>query len=172
MKSIPWLLLIAITAIVLLLTSCTTTRYVDRVQIKTDSTAIHQRDSMIRVYKLDSAGWNSMIEMLSHNEVVFRDTGSTRIEYYPDGSIHIIEGQVKNLNSRLSKSVQESWYWKSAYDSLFHVKSKDSTTVSIVYRTVTITKKKRPLWWLWLAAGFGAGLVIAYRKKIVAIFRP
>lgn len=136
---------------ILLLLSCRTVKHIDRVEYKSDSTAVHERDSVIRLYKLDSAGWTSLIAMLSENQVVFNDTGSTRIEYYPDGSLKTVEGKLKSVTARLSKEEKGAAYWRTLYDSAASHASKDSTTVKTEYVTeVKEVRREFIPWWVWL----------------------
>jgi hypothetical protein len=102
------------------------------------------------------------MESLGSSDVVFRDTGSVRIEYFPDGSISVIEGQVRTLSNRLNKSQSETGIWKMKYDSLIQVKTKDSAQVKTEYQKEVITKKVSVIpWWVWpLLAGM---LIIGYR---------
>lgn len=138
--------------------SCTSTKYIDRVQIKTDSSAVHERDSILQVKKEDSVYYKNVIESMSNNDVVFRDTGSVKIEYRDNGSIKSVEGNVKSLNSKLLNSQTEISIWKTKYDSLAQVKTKDSIQVKTEFKEVTKEKKVSFLpWWLILIA---AGVLI------------
>lgn len=146
---IAWLA-VAIT-ITVILCSCTSTKYIDRVSIKTDTTAVHERDSILQVKKEDSVYYKNVIESMSNNDVQFRDTGSVKIEYRDNGSIKSIEGNVKSLNSKLLKSQTEINIWKTKYDSLAQVRTKDSIQVKTDYKTVEIKKKVTVFpWYFWL----------------------
>lgn len=143
----------------LMLASCRVTRYIDRVRVESDSTAIRERDSLIAVKRSDSAAYTSLIQSLSENRVEFRDTGSVRIIYRPDGSIQEVTGQVKTLSGRLVRTQAEASYWKRLYDSTAATRSRDS--IRTVERVVTVTDKKRVAfipWWVWLLA---AGCLVA-----------
>jgi hypothetical protein len=130
-----------------LLTSCRTVKNIETVKYVHDSTSVKQRDSVIRLYRLDSAAWNNERKSLSENQVIFRDTGSTRVEYYPDGSLKTIEGNLRSLTAKLSKEQRESSFWKSKYDSSASHKSKDSVTVRTEYVTVTKEVKRTVFPW-------------------------
>jgi len=159
--------LLFLLAVTISLASCRTTKYIDRVEVHTDSTAIRERDSLAMVKRLDSAAYSNMIEMLSNNTLEFRDTGSTRVEYYPDGSVKFVEGQVKSLRSGLSKYVHSNSSYHVGYDSIRWISSKDSAQVRTEYKTVTVTKKKSFLPWWWLVAAFIIGFALRWliRKK-------
>lgn len=142
--------------------SCTSTKYIDRVQIKTDTTAVHERDSILHVKKEDSVYYKNVIESMSNNDVIFRDTGIVKIVYRSDGSIESVEGRVKSLNSRLNKSQSETSIWKTRYDSLAQVKTKDSIQVKTDYKTVEIKKKVTVFpWYFWLICA--ATLIVGWR---------
>jgi hypothetical protein len=144
----------------LFLLSCSSSRKISKQTTGTDSTRVHVIDSMLQIYRIDSAGWANMIEMLSENTIIFQDTGSTRtvIEYYPDGNIKKVEGDLKTVTAKFNKSLSETYYWKSRYDSLAQHSSKDS--VRYITQTVTVNKntKTRVLpWWIWIVC---AGVLI------------
>lgn len=139
-------------ATLMLLLSCRTVKNIETVKYLHDSTSVKQRDSVVRLYKLDSASWSNEKSSLSENQVIFRDTGSVRIKYYPDGSVSEIEGNnLKSLTNKLSKEQKESSFWKTKYDSAASHVSKDSVTVKTEYVTVTKEVKKTFMpWWLWI----------------------
>lgn len=153
-----------IALIIILASSCRTVKYIDRVQIQKDTSALHTIDSLLKVMREDSIGYNSLIEMLSQNQIQFRDTGSAKIVYRPDGSIESVEGQVRTLNSRLARSQAENSVWKSRFDSLAQVKRKDSVAVKTDIKTVQVERKVSVLpWWIWLISV--PGLIAGYYLK-------
>src|SRR5436190_5619232 len=127
--------------LVVFLASCHATKYIDRVQTSTDTTAVHQRDSILQVKREDSVYYKNVIESMSSADVIFRDTGSVKIIYRSDGSIESIEGQVRSLNNKLSKSLLETGTWKHKYDSLAATRTKDSIQVKTEYKSVEVRKK-------------------------------
>lgn len=138
--------------------SCHATKYIDRIQIKSDSSAVHERDSILQVKKEDSVYYKNVIESMSSNDVVFRDTGSVKIEYRDNGSIKSVEGNVKYINSKLLNSQTETSIWKTKYDSLSQIKTKDSIQVKTEFKEVVKDKKVTVFpWWLILVA---AGVLI------------
>jgi hypothetical protein len=135
------------------LASCRTTKYVERERVVTDSTGYHKADSILQVKRQDSAAYTSMIESLSENTIIFQDTGRTIIKYRSDGSIEVIEGQLRSANLKLNRTQNEAGYWRSAYDSLSRMSTVDSVRVQREIVTVTKNKKTTVLpWWLILIA--------------------
>lgn len=150
--------------IFLFATSCRTVRNIEVLKEVYDSTAIRERDSLIRLYRSDSAGWTSLIESLSENTIIFQDTGSTRIEYRPDGSIAVVEGRLRSVNAKLSNEQRQTAYWSAKYDSLARHGSKDSIHVKTEYITVEKKTKVSVLpWWIWLLVI--PGLLAGYYLK-------
>lgn len=157
-----------------ILFSCRTIKNIETVKVVKDSTAAHQRDSVISLYKLDSSGWANHNAMVSENTIIFQDTGRivTKIEYYPDGSLKTVEGNLKSVSAKLAKEQKESGYWKSRYDSLaIH---KDSSIVQVKTEIQTVVKEvKRTSFpgWIWLvivaAAAGGIFVGVKYKKRIV-----
>lgn len=155
----------------LLFISCRTVKNIDTVKVVKDSSAIRAVDSLIEVKRTDSANYNAMIAALSENQIVFRDTGSTvtKIEYYPDGSVKSVQGQVKTLNTKLSKSEQVSAYWKQQYDSL--ASHQDTAAVQVKTEFKEVTKKvKRTVFpwyfWLLLLVAAAGGFILKKRNII------
>lgn len=163
-----------------LLTSCSTSKNIGMLQVKQDSTALHERDSILRVRKEDSAAYVNIINSMIENQVQFEndcppcDTADTsggmiklpnsdmyvprpkpsvnKLEYYPDGTLKSAEGRIKAANNKVNVSQQEAMQWKNSYDSLMQVKSKDSTTkkIEVQEKIVTIRKTFIPPW-VWIA---------------------
>lgn len=156
-----YILIIAIIS----LASCRTVKNSATVETRYDSTWLKQRDSVIEVKRLDSAAYVNMIESLSENTIIFQDTGKTIIEFYPDGNLKTVEGNLKTVRSLLSKEQNTSAYYKSRYDSLAATQNKDQGQVQ--KKTVTITKTKKVTvfpWYFWLLL-IPAALVGYYIKK-------
>jgi hypothetical protein len=161
-----------------LFTSCSTSKNIGLLQVKQDSTAIHERDSILRVRKQDSAAYVNIINSMIENQVQFEndcppcDTlavdratiapsgmiihrpqpAVNKLEYYPDGTLKSAEGRIKAANNKVNVSQQEAMQWKNSYDSLMQVKSKDSTTkkIEVQEKIVTIRKSFIPPW-VWIA---------------------
>lgn len=158
-----------------ILISCRTIKNIETVKVVKDSTAAHQRDSMISLYKLDSSGWVNTIEMLSENTIIFQDTGRvvTKIEYYPDGSLKTVEGNLKSVSAKFASSQKEAAYWKTQYDSL--ATHKDSSIVQVKTEIKTVDREvKRTVFpgWIWIviiaAAIGGIWVGVKFHKKFKA----
>lgn len=151
------ILIAAVILSCLLILSCRSVKEVTKTETSDDLAHLKELEEWKRKYKMDSAGWTNMIEMLSENTIIFQDTGITRevpvIKYRSDGSIEEVRGNLKSVTSRYSKSQQEAAYWKSVADSISRVKSRDSTRVKKEYYHVETKKKVTVLpWWLFLVA--------------------
>lgn len=143
---------------VVLMASCQSTKYIDRVEYRTDSTAVHELREQLRAVREDSAALQEKISQLSENTVIFQDTGSTRIEYYPDGQLKVVEGRLRSVSSKLASEAARAVYWQTRYDSLASREVKDSVSTRVEYVTVTKTVKRSFIpFWVWLIA---AGVLI------------
>lgn len=166
-----------VVCLMLLNYSCRVHKEITKTEYKTDSTAIMERDSVIRVKRLDSAAYMNTIRTLQESGVVFETEGVTplseidtnsvlykvwkenpqlnrlsyyppnSIEFYPDGTLKKAEGRIKSALSKSDKSQQEAKHWKQSYDSLYQVKSKDSVTVKKEIKTVDKYIKKTVFPW-------------------------
>lgn len=148
--------------------SCKVHKEITKTEYIVDSTSIRERDSVIRVKRLDSAAYVNTLRILQESGVVFendivppgsiyRDTMypvnwlANSIEFYPDGTLKKAEGRIKSAMSKADKSQNEAKYWKQAYDSLYKVKSKDSIRVEKESKTVDKYIKKTVFpWYFWL----------------------
>jgi hypothetical protein len=139
-----------------MLVSCKSVRYVDRVQA--DSAAIRERDSLHLLRIRDSAAYNSLIQVLSEQNIQFRDTGSVKIIYRPDGSVKSIEGEVKSVSLKLARTQAENSVLRHTLDSVIRMKTKDSVRVET--RTKTVEHKVNILPWWWLVAAGILGIVL------------
>lgn len=150
------------------LCSCRTTKYVTKTEYKKDSTAIYERDSLSRLIVDNQKYYQHLIETLGENNIIFRDTGRVEIVYRPDGSIESVKGEVRSLNSRLQSSQNENFYWRSKYDSLSHIKRKDSVILKTDYKTVEVKKKVTVFpWWFWLICA--SALIVGTRLGKIKI---
>lgn len=137
-----------------LLFSCTSTKHIDRTVTVTDSTAVHQVDSLIRLQKLDSAGYQNIIQALSEQQISFRDTGTTKIIYDTVGQIKYIEGPVRYINAKLVNTDSKNKFHISSSDSVSIFSERDSIQVKTGTKTVTVEKKVRFIpWWIWVIIG-------------------
>jgi hypothetical protein len=162
------LLMAFLIAAMVFLLSCSSVRTVERVKIERDSVSIRERDSLLQVSKDDSVYIKSLNEQIGENKIIFNDTGSTKIIYRPDGSIESIEGKLKSANSKLTITNEQVSYWKSHYDSLSRVKSKDSIRIETVTNEKIVQKKITIFpWWLVLLAAIFAAFYLwkVYKTK-------
>lgn len=164
MKYIPIILLVISFA------SCRTVKNTQTVKTVYDSTYVKKYDSLVQVKREDSAAYVSMIESLSENTIIFQDTGRvvTKIEYYPDGSLKTVEGNLKSVTARLSKESNEKAYWKSKYDSLASTSKAEegNVTKETMIITKTVKKTRVPLFmWLLILPGFALWLWEKWQQR-------
>lgn len=147
--------------LVILLFSCKTTKYIDRVKTVVDSTAIKQRDAIARVLKEEVDRFEKEREEWNNTGISFDTTpcdSSTKAVtkiVFDNGKLKSVEGNVKSLNQSLFEKSAELYDAHATIDSLTAELEKEETTVA---KTITITKKEIERkwylpWWIWLIVG-------------------
>lgn len=155
----------------ILFQSCRTIKHVEIVKTVTDSIAVHERDSLVRVYKLDSAAWANERKIRTETGIVFEtenintstagvrntviggDAGyepttgtgmrflGNKLEFYPNGTLKSAQGKIKSLNINLEDWQKEAYNWKKSLDSISHLK--DSLSVVKSSKSEILFKDKK-----------------------------
>lgn len=145
----------------LLFYSCKTTKYIDKVKTVVDSTAINQRDALVRVLKEEIDRFEKEREQWENTGVTFETTpcpDSTKTVtkiIFDNGKIKSIEGNVKALNQSLYEKSAELYDAHSLIDSLTLELEKSETKVAKTeVRVIKDIETKWYLpWWIWLIVG-------------------
>ena len=189
------LFLIVIILILLLATACTTQKHIVSTKATVDSTAINEKDSIIRVLVQDNQRLTSEIHELQYAGVTFDTSGqhpmyiiegeecnadsilallhnaNNKVKIYADGTIEA-QGKLKSAfysRDKLNRFILEL---QRINDSLRAVKQKEE--VRYITNTVTVDRKvkRSPLifWWLF-AAGFASCFILMKRNQIISYLR-
>ena len=155
--------LYAIIFISIILFSCKTTKYIDKIKTVVDSTAIKQRDALSRTLKETIEDFEKEREDWSNTGISFDTTPCpdstktiTKI-VFDNGKIKSIEGNVKSLNQSLYEKEAEVYNAHFIIDSLTLENEKLETQLS--KKEVVVHKEIKKVtfipWWIWLIVGGG-----------------
>jgi chromosome segregation ATPase len=161
----------------LTLLSCRSTRVVERVKIEYDSTAIRNEAKLQEELRETTARYEKMLESASGTEVVFETRTDTvtlpgRIEYYPDGRLKSVEGQLASVRQSLQESEAQRYEYS---DSIATLKSELEQAKTEVKERVQVVEKKVeyvPMWAWALLLTMAAVTLRAYLPKLIDFFKP
>lgn len=145
--------------LLLLLTSCGTTKTVYKENVRTDSTALHELELAKRTIETQEQLYQQLKADSQAVFIQYADADTiyvNKVSIDRSGAIQA-EGRLRSVsitNSSLLTALSRS---QRTIDSFSHLQRRDS----IVYRAQTVVKykevKRRNWWWLWFLAGFVAG---------------
>lgn len=168
-SDIGWIIILSIMIITMMI-GCMSCGRVIKETTKTntvvDSTAVKEKDSIIQVKESVIARLQNENRELQYSGVVF-DTINNYDTVCPERSVTIgadgsitAKGPIKSANVTKDKHQKTIADWERKYDSLYQVKSKDSTTVKTVTNTVTKYKDRGIPGWQWFL--FAVALIAAF----------
>lgn len=163
-------ILIPILALVLL-ASCRSTRVIERVQVKYDSTAIRNEQALQKELQATTERYEQMLADSSGTEVVFlKDTVVMpgRVEYYPDGRLKSVEGQLQSVKQTLKKSETQLYEYADTIATLREQLKQATTSVRVEERIVNKEVKRYP-WWPMLLALVAGWMARRYWPRIRSI---
>jgi len=171
---------------ILLLSACKTTKYIDRVETKVDSSVIYQRDMLQRTLKETIEQYEKERHQWETTGVVFEtqpcpDSIQTKMVtkiVFDKGKIKSIEGNVKALNQSLMEKQTEIYDAHSTIDSLAIVLDNTKAELSKKQQGLvkSVVRKTIPGWIFWvLLLLLIVGIAIEYRlgvaKRVINIFK-
>lgn len=139
---------------IVLFSSCRSTRIIERVQVKYDSTAIRNEQALQKELQATTERYEQMLTDSSGTEVVFlKDTVVMpgRVEYYPDGRLKSVEGQLQSVRQTLKKSETQLYEYADTIASLREQLKQAVTNVRIEERVINKEVKRMPWWPILLA---------------------
>lgn len=153
--------------------SCTTTKYIDREVIKTDSSVIEQNEGLQRTLQETIQNYESRIESINKTGIVFdtlyRDTGSaviSKVTFFDNGKIKSAEGRIKSISLDLQDKESELLDANTTIDSMGMELERKEAELSKKVTTVTKEVKRKFFpWYIFLL--LPAGLFIEYRFKLI-----
>lgn len=168
------ILLAILMVFVWMLTGCRTVeKVVERERLIKDSTSVRQVDSLLVVQHDLIQQYETTLQQLRDAGVVFIDSCPdmpSTVEITPSGGIKAT-GAIKSANVKESALQLQLVRLRLTYDSLLHVKQKDSVVVNTDYKIITRTKEKKVYpWWPW-AIVFILGMMGEYKFKIIRFIK-
>jgi len=171
---------------ILLLSACKTTKYVDRVETKVDSSVVYQRDQLQKTLRETITQYEKEKQQWETTGVVFEtlpcpDSIHTKMItkiVFDNGKIKSIEGNVKALNQSLMEKHIEVYKANTIIDSLTVVL--DNTKAELAKKQQVLVKsvvrKSIPGWiFLALLLLLIVGIAIEYRlgvaRRVINIFK-
>lgn len=156
---------------IILLASCRSTRVIERVQVKYDSTAIRNEQALQKELQATTERYEQMLADSSGTEVVFlKDTVVMpgRVEYYPDGRLKSVEGQLQSVKQTLKKSETQLYEYADTIASLRKQLKQATTNVRIEEKVIN-KEVKRIMWWPILLALIVGWIARQYWPRIRSI---
>lgn len=134
--------------LILLLASCTTTKYIDREKVVVDSSVVEQNEALQRTLHETIENHQQEKQQWENTGVTFYRDTVTKI-VFEKGKVKYIEGPVKALNQSLYEKSSELSQARETIDSMKAALAKKETNLEKT--TVTVTKRIKTRffpWWL------------------------
>lgn len=145
--------------LILLLASCTTTKYIDREKVVVDSSVVEQNEALQRTlhetierHEKEKEQWENtgiLFESKSYLDSVKWSNSIPAKIVFENGKLKSIEGNVRSLNQNLYAKSSELSEARETIDSMKAALAKKETNLERT--TVTVTKKIKTRffpWWL------------------------